>query len=701
MPLCSSVVKKKICSPGEVTKRAHFPENYVYAHAMRRHQPSFRRRVRQPGFLLQGTLILLPALLLAGAGFYSLRQDRVLAEHEARAQARRIATDMADRFVARLAGLDLAVAPAIGTRLISPEDDPIARLKRSRWVRSGFVMASDGRLLFPAPLAPIPLPAPLNAAELSPAQQDAWLALEEQFAATSPNYEEANRLLAEFLRTQPPERFGAIAGLRTAMLARIAGQVVRCRQLLQPLVEIAPEISGETGIPLQFVAEWQLAETSPDRVRDGILDRLCGRAVVEGSCLSEALIERASAVSPGAAKWTGVWSSHQEARGFYESTASALKAGFVNFENKEWLAFVRPVQEATSVVGVPLVAAKAMCTELRQSSADSARFRMRVAIGERRLLDESTSDEPLAAASRVLPVLKGDLPLRVETWLADAEAFYARQRTRSLRFGALIAASAAAVFIGFFTAWRAFRRQQQLSEMKTNFVSSVSHELRAPIASVRLMAEELAEGESPSCEKQKQYHRFIGQECRRLSAVIENVLDFSRREQSREHFEFEPTDLKTLVHETVELMRAYAEEKDVRLEVVHSDQPMIVEADGKALHRLLVNLIDNAIKHSPENGTVRIGVEVAAAVTRLWVEDDGPGIPSAEHERIFERFYRIGSELRRETQGVGLGLAIVKHIAEVHGGRVSVHSAVGEGSRFVVELPLQIVDSPSLNGAVT
>jgi signal transduction histidine kinase len=155
-----------------------------------------------------------------------------------------------------------------------------------------------------------------------------------------------------------------------------------------------------------------------------------------------------------------------------------------------------------------------------------------------------------------------------------------------------------------------------------------------------------------------------------------------------------------LVGETVELMRAYAEEKDVRLKVVQLDHFAIVEADGRALHRLLVNLVDNAIKHSPPDSTVRIGTEVDRAMTRLWVEDDGPGIPSSEHGRIFERFYRIGSELRRETQGVGLGLSIVKHIAEVHGGKVTVCSAVGEGSRFVVELPLRIVDTASVNGAI-
>jgi signal transduction histidine kinase len=136
-------------------------------------------------------------------------------------------------------------------------------------------------------------------------------------------------------------------------------------------------------------------------------------------------------------------------------------------------------------------------------------------------------------------------------------------------------------------------------------------------------------------------------------------------------------------------------------------QPSI---DGRAIQQALVNLIDNAIKHAPAATTVTVGLECARAnaepETRnaergtqnpdrrpppsvlLWVEDLGPGIPSEEHEKIFEPFYRRGSELRRETQGVGIGLTIVKHVAEAHGGRVTVRSAVGQGSRFTIELPV-------------
>jgi signal transduction histidine kinase len=278
--------------------------------------------------------------------------------------------------------------------------------------------------------------------------------------------------------------------------------------------------------------------------------------------------------------------------------------------------------------------------------------------------------------------------VQVEVFLTDPANFAAQRRARTLRFGTLIAVSACSVMIGFFAAWRAFRRQQQLSEMKSNFVSSVSHELRAPIASVRLMAEELEHGDPPGTEKLRQYLRFMGQECRRLSAVIENVLDFSRREQGREHFEFEATDLCALVGETIRVMQPCGSERDVRIEFTQCGEACPVNADGTALQRLLVNLIDNAVKHSPGGSAVTVGLEFSPDRVFLWVEDCGPGIKREEQERIFERFYRVGSELRRQTQGVGLGLSIVKHLAEVHGGRVLVRSEPGHGSRFTVEVPL-------------
>jgi len=287
----------------------------------------------------------------------------------------------------------------------------------------------------------------------------------------------------------------------------------------------------------------------------------------------------------------------------------------------------------------------------------------------------------------------------------------------------LVAASAFAALVGVLTSWRAFQRQLRLNELKSNFVSSVSHELRSPIASVRLMAESLERGKVSAAPKQHEYFHFIVQECRRLSSLIENVLDFSRIEQGRKQYDFEPTDLVALTRQTVTLMDTYAAERGVKLQLGLADAfDHQLSADGKALQQALVNLIDNALKHSPKGDTVTVGLELEmqkgereaniqhptsnlqhptpgsehaalrityhASHVLLWVEDHGSGIPPSEQEKIFERFYRPGSELRRETQGVGIGLSIVKHIVEAHGGRVLVRSAVGQGSRFTIELPL-------------
>lgn len=318
----------------------------------------------------------------------------------------------------------------------------------------------------------------------------------------------------------------------------------------------------------------------------------------------------------------------------------------------------------------------------------------------------SSKSVPGAAPPVLLAVARkfdeGIEALRVGVHLVSPELLYERQRSRSRLFGLLIGASAVAAVAGFLAARRAFRRSQQLSELKSNFVSSVSHELRAPLASVRLMAENLERGKIADVPKQREYFRFIVQECRRLGALVENVLDFARIEQGRKEYDFEPTDIAALVAQTVNLMGPAAAEKGVTLVIPPNGSQLStfnsqLSVDASAIQQALINLLDNAIKHSPAGATVVVGLTPPTPpattgnsyVSRftLYVQDSGPGIPREEHEKIFQRFYRRGPELRRETQGVGIGLSIVKHIAEAHGGRVVVESEVGKGSRFAIELP--------------
>jgi two-component system phosphate regulon sensor histidine kinase PhoR len=229
---------------------------------------------------------------------------------------------------------------------------------------------------------------------------------------------------------------------------------------------------------------------------------------------------------------------------------------------------------------------------------------------------------------------------------------------------------------------RIVRQERRLGELKSQFVSSVSHELRAPVGSIRLMAEALHKG-TVTGEAAGEFHRLIAGEGARLSHLVENVLDFARIEEGRKRYRFEETDLKQLAADVLRLLEPLAAERGVKLRAELADGTATV--DPAAIQQALVNLLDNAIKFSPPGGTVTVILTSDAAAWSFAVRDEGPGIPATEHERIFERFHRLGNELRRETQGTGIGLSIVKHIILAHGGRIEVTSRPGEGSVFTIE----------------
>ncbi|MBX3731161.1 MAG: hypothetical protein KF791_01055 [Verrucomicrobiae bacterium] len=282
----------------------------------------------------------------------------------------------------------------------------------------------------------------------------------------------------------------------------------------------------------------------------------------------------------------------------------------------------------------------------------------------------------------------------VRVLLSDAAALFASQRRQLWIFGGMILSTAGVAGIGVWQAHRAFRRQCALAEQKSNFVSSVSHELRAPLASMQLLAERLAGGRVHDDAKRREYAGFLLQETRRLGGLVESILNVARMEQGRQRYEFQPMDVVRWLRETTRLMEPLAGERGVAIVCASPKAGAGTEVwtatwDARAIQQALLNLLDNALKHSPPGSTVRVELErIGPSPVRfhLRVSDEGPGVPAEEHGRIFERFHRRGSELRRETQGIGLGLSIVRHIVEGHGGRVWVESEVGKGAAFHLEI---------------
>lgn len=653
-------------------------------------QSSHRDRSR-PRFLWQGLLIILPAVVLAAAGLSSLRQDRVLAEHEAAETAKKFATELEQSIASELR-IDLPRSTGIANQMreeAAVEDDPVGRAAAGVPPRIALRLSEARTLEYPAAMSAPPTPRPLLATALRAAQEEAWIALQTLWIK-APKAADVETGLAAFVALNPPEQWAAVARFRSALAAHQKGDDGRAAALFRAAAAQAGAVS-ESGFDLRPFAELELATIAPE-TRPEVIQRVCRHLVSEPTVLTPILLRRAESISPNASRWTQLFQQHERARAFFKALSQndPNSVETVWLDGKEFFPLETRAESGSWVLGISYDELARTVARVVAGHAPPDHFGVAMSLNGKALIKLATRGVPLAtSAATSLDVHNGGFLLTVQVFLTEPDRFFAKQRVRTIRFGALITVSAAAVFLGFITAWRAFRRQEQLSELKTNFVSSVSHELRAPIASVRLMAEELENGSTPTREKLREYHRFIGQECRRLSALIENVLDFSRREQGREEFLFASTDLRALFEETVSVMEIYAVEKEVSIEKeVHGEAvPMI--ADGRALQRLLINLLDNAIKHSPQGATVRVGLRFDDQLISLWVEDSGPGIPSSEQEHIFERFYRIGSELRRETPGIGLGLSIVKRIVEVHRGRVRVRSGEGSGSRFTVELPVE------------
>ncbi len=239
---------------------------------------------------------------------------------------------------------------------------------------------------------------------------------------------------------------------------------------------------------------------------------------------------------------------------------------------------------------------------------------------------------------------------------------------------------------------------RRLEMVRKDFVANVSHELRTPLTSIRGYIEALLDGAKDDPESSTQFLNIILKQSDRLNLILEDLLQLSKIESGQVHFKREPLHIQSIIERTLAMIKPLADKKRHRLVSFVDDHLPSVLGDEDRLIQILSNLLDNAVKYTPENGTITVAAhpvsddaEQPSTVTavELSVTDTGIGIPEMERPRVFERFYRVDKARSRELGGTGLGLAIVRHIAEGLGGRVWVEANTPTGSRFVVRLPVQ------------
>jgi two-component system, OmpR family, phosphate regulon sensor histidine kinase PhoR len=281
---------------------------------------------------------------------------------------------------------------------------------------------------------------------------------------------------------------------------------------------------------------------------------------------------------------------------------------------------------------------------------------------------------------------------RLNTMLISAEELAEAVARRRVLEMVLVALSSLVVIAGLTVVLVAAGRERKLSNLKSDFVANVSHELKTPLSLVRMFGELLQSGRVESDEKRRQYIQIIVTETERLGALIENMLDFARAERGKAAYEFSRVSLRDVVLRAAEVSRVRTQREGVELVLELDEDLPMADLDERAIELAIINLVDNALKHAPEGKRIVIAAHRLPPVpslartgerAELRVSDEGPGIPAEDRKRIFDRFVRGHRARETRTRGSGIGLALVKHIAEAHGGRAWVESARPHGSTFV------------------
>jgi signal transduction histidine kinase len=316
-----------------------------------------------------------------------------------------------------------------------------------------------------------------------------------------------------------------------------------------------------------------------------------------------------------------------------------------------------------------------------------------VALDAAPLLAEFAAERPVhflpAAAGSGQPLGRNFPGVAVSLpWPAAAEEAGSQTLQRSFSWFAALVVVTVALF-GTHVLVHGVRRELRLAALRTQFVSSVSHELKTPLTAIRMFADSLRMGRPADPAARAEYLDTIISESERLTRLLNNVLDFSKLERGAARYQFRPVYLQDVLAAAARAVSYPLAQQGFELQTAIDQSLRPVRADADAMQQAVLNLLSNAIKYSGEARWIGLGLRAENGHAVVEVHDHGLGIPAREHRRIFDKFYRVPPAAGQEIPGTGLGLTLVEHVVHAHGGAVEVDSAPGKGSTFRLRLPLE------------
>jgi len=246
------------------------------------------------------------------------------------------------------------------------------------------------------------------------------------------------------------------------------------------------------------------------------------------------------------------------------------------------------------------------------------------------------------------------------------------------------------LILGVWIVYRNIKKEVEIAQIKSDFVSNVSHELRTPLSLISMFSETLEMDRVKTDEKKKEYYSIISQEANRLSKIVNSILNFSKMEAGKRQYNFVESYLNDVAENVYRSYKFHLEQKGFNFNIIKDETIPIIKIDEEAISEAIVNLVDNAVKYSDKEKTITIRTGQENNYAFVEVEDKGIGIPEKDQKKVFEKFFRVNAGNVHNVKGSGLGLSIVKHIVEAHKGSIELFSEINKGSKFRLVFPLNL-----------